>query len=116
MKKIRFHFYDHLYGNCDNARSGVEKKAQELRHFHDEAALHALEGMLAHARHGHGYRPRLEDAHLHWHDAIAKEAFELADAMTRERERSEQWVLGQARADVVAHGWTPRGKGGDEGE
>ena len=42
-------------------------------------AAHALQGMLAHSTR---YRPR-EGAPENWHDAIAKEAFEIADAMGR---------------------------------
>lgn len=41
----------------------------------------ALQGMLAHSRNGHGYRPR--DPSECWHDAIAQEAYEIADAMLR---------------------------------
>ncbi len=59
----------------------------------DRIAYHALEGMLAHARghHGdrHGYLPRMQDKGLHWHEAIAKEAYEIADAMMRERGSDE---------------------------
>lgn len=43
-------------------------------------AAHALQGMLAHPRR---YKPRDVDAHMHWHDAIATEAFDIADAMAR---------------------------------
>lgn len=43
-------------------------------------AAKALQGMLAHPTR---YRPRGCDKHLHWHDAIAKEAHELADAMLK---------------------------------
>lgn len=47
----------------------------------------ALQGMLAHSRHGHGYHPR--DESMHWHDAIAEEAYEIADAMLKERNKDE---------------------------
>jgi hypothetical protein len=49
----------------------------------DYFATEALEGMLAHSRNGHGYRPR--DPSQNWHDAISEEAYELADAMLRAR-------------------------------
>jgi hypothetical protein len=61
----------------------IEEKIPTLR---DCLAGEALNGMLAHARHGHGYRPRPEDAHLGWHGAISKEAYEIADAMLKARE------------------------------
>lgn len=38
----------------------------------------AMQGMLAHPTR---YTPRDQDSHLHWHDALAKEASEIADAM-----------------------------------
>lgn len=38
------------------------------------------QGMLAHPKR---YKPRAEDAHMDWHDAIATEAFDLADAIAR---------------------------------
>ena len=40
----------------------------------------AMQGMLAHPTR---YKPREQDAHMHWHDALATEAFEIADAMAR---------------------------------
>lgn len=49
----------------------------EQRRF--ELAKTALNGMLAHSRNGHGYHPR--DPKMHWHDAIAEEAIEIADAV-----------------------------------
>lgn len=49
----------------------------EQRRF--ELAKAALNGMLAHSRNGHGYHPR--DPKMHWHDAIAEEAIEIADAV-----------------------------------
>ena len=45
-----------------------------------DAAAHVLSGMLAHQRR---YQPRITDQHLHWHDAIAKEAVQLTDALLR---------------------------------
>ena len=68
----------------------VDVDNNKRKMFRDKVAIEALNGMLAHARHGHGYHPRLEDAHLHWHDAIAKEAYEIADAMLSAREASDE--------------------------
>lgn len=44
----------------------------------ERMAIAAVQGMLAHPTR---YQPREEDAHLHWHDAITKEAVEIAEAM-----------------------------------
>jgi hypothetical protein len=52
----------------------------------DRIAYHALEGMLAHASHGHGYHNRPEDCGKSWHEGIAHEAYDLADAMLKARE------------------------------
>lgn len=46
----------------------------------DYFAAQALQGMLAHSTR---YRSRY--VHLHWHDAISQEAYELADSMLQER-------------------------------
>lgn len=46
----------------------------------DEIALAALNGMLSHATR---YRPR--DPKRNWHEAIAEEAYQIADAMLRAR-------------------------------
>lgn len=46
-------------------------------------AAAALQGMLAHPTR---YKPR-EDASDNWHEAIAQEAFEIAEAMEREFQR-----------------------------
>lgn len=48
----------------------------------DYAAIKAMQGMLAHSTR---YRPREQDNHLHWHEALAKEAHEIADAMLAAR-------------------------------
>lgn len=48
----------------------------------DEFAKAALTGMLAHATR---YKPR-KGASSNWHEAIAQEAYQLADAMLAERE------------------------------
>ena len=49
----------------------------------DRIAIEALGGMLAHPTR---YKPR--DAFQHWHAAISEEAYELADAMLKQREAS----------------------------
>lgn len=46
-------------------------------------ATFAMQGMLAHATR---YKPRAQDQGLHWHKAIAKEAFDIAEAMGKEAE------------------------------
>lgn len=48
----------------------------------DEFARAALYGMLAHPVR---YKPRHSECHLHWHDAIASEAYDIADAMISAR-------------------------------
>lgn len=57
-----------------------------LDHFgmtlRDYFAVQALQGMLAHSTR---YRSRY--SHLHWHDAISQEAYEIADAMLQERKK-----------------------------
>ena len=50
----------------------------------DWFAGQALAGMLAHSRSGRGYQPR--DPNMPWHDAIAEEAHQLADAMLKARQ------------------------------
>jgi hypothetical protein len=52
----------------------------------DAAALAALQGMLAHNTR---YRQRPEDSCLHWHAAISREAFQIADAFIAARETKE---------------------------
>ena len=52
----------------------------------DYAVIHYTSAMISHATR---YKPRPQDAELHWHEAITKEAFELADAMLKAREVSE---------------------------
>ncbi len=49
----------------------------------DYFAAKAMQGMLAHDTR---YRPRQQDKLLHWHDAMSKEAYEIADAMLKARE------------------------------
>lgn len=73
-----------LPGHGDNGAQGMS-----LRHWY---AGCALQGMLAHSRNDHGYRPRDHVPYdEHWHDAIAEESYEIADAMIRwqRRTRSE---------------------------
>lgn len=47
----------------------------------DAMAIAAMEGMLAHPRR---YKPREQDKDLHWHDALATEAYDIAEALNRE--------------------------------
>lgn len=54
----------------------------ELLGLRDQFAMAALAGMLAHSTR---YKPREEGADWHW--SIAKEAYELADAMMERREQ-----------------------------
>ena len=51
----------------------------------DYFAAKSLNGMLAHSRNGRGYRPT--NPNQHWHEAIAQEAYALADAMMKAREK-----------------------------
>lgn len=51
----------------------------------DWFAGQALAGMLAHSTR---YRPR-DGAPANWHEAIAEEATQIADAMLRERAKAE---------------------------
>jgi hypothetical protein len=56
----------------------------------DEFARAALYGMLAHPVR---YKPRHSESALHWHDAIASEAYDIADAMVS---ASQEQVLEQS--------------------
>ena len=56
-----------------------EEEIEDL-FLRDQFAMAALEGMLAHSTR---YKPREEGANWHW--SIAKEAYELADAMMERR-------------------------------
>lgn len=58
------------------------EEEMEGLYLRDQFAMAALAGMLAHSTR---YKPREEGADWHW--SIAKEAYELADAMM-ERRRS----------------------------
>ena len=53
----------------------------------DKNATAAMQGMLAHQKR---YRPRAEDQHLHWHQALANEAYDIAAAM-EERSSKATW-------------------------
>ena len=55
--------------------------------FRDRVAIEALGGMLAHSTR---YKPREIDSDLYWHQAIAKEAYELADAMIATRSETKE--------------------------
>lgn len=52
----------------------------------DENARAAMQGMLANSTR---YKPRPGDP-SNWHDALAKEAFEIAEAMERRRTGDDQ--------------------------
>ncbi|ORE90213.1 hypothetical protein ATO13_23296 [Stappia sp. 22II-S9-Z10] len=52
----------------------------------DQFAMAALNGMLSHSTR---YRPRDEHRHMSWHDAIATEAYQIADAMLAARKAAE---------------------------
>ena len=69
--------YDRLLKLENIARNRAPKNASQQK---DYAAV-ALLGMLSHPTR---YRPRDEDKFRHWHDAIAKEAFDIAEAMADE--------------------------------
>ncbi|MBW6400024.1 hypothetical protein KPL78_19340 [Roseomonas sp. HJA6] len=66
----------------DDGRSWQPKGGMSLR---DWIAGQALNGMLAHATR---YRPRV-GASRNWHEAIAEEAYEIADAMLAARGGSD---------------------------
>lgn len=68
------------FGHGDHQHGG--SAGMSLR---DWFAGQALQGMLAHATR---YRPRSE-APANWHDAIAEEAYEIADAMLAAQEAAE---------------------------
>jgi len=59
-----------------------------MRTERDEIAKAALNGMLAHPKR---YKPRPGDP-ANWHAAIAKEAYEIADAMLVEREKGGKMI------------------------
>ncbi len=59
----------------------------------DEFARAALYGMLAHPTR---YKPRHSETHLHWHDAIASESYDIADAMvaaSRARSQTREEII-----------------------
>lgn len=68
---------------CLDAADQIEELASaRLMTARDCIALGALSGMLAHATR---YRPRKEGQD--WHEAIAEEAYEIAEAMVTHRHR-----------------------------
>ena len=73
---------DSAFHNAAN-NAAYQRIIKDNRKLVDQFAAAALQGMLAHSRNGHGYRPRNPD--MHWHDAIAAEAYELAFAMMAAR-------------------------------
>lgn len=77
----------HHYGISDHEVNKIISTHQSLERLHDEIAIAAMQGMLAHPTR---YKPRTNDKHLHWHDAISKEAHELACAMIKNRPSNTQ--------------------------
>lgn len=63
-------------GSLDYAGFALDPCTDCIRQ-HQEYAARAMQGMLAHQKR---YEPRPNDPH-DWHQALAKEAFEIADAM-----------------------------------
>lgn len=60
----------------------IETESMELGiDFRDYFATAALQGMLSHSTR---YKPIKENTN--WHDAIAEEAYEIADSMLKQRE------------------------------
>lgn len=56
----------------------------------DGFARAALYGMLAHPTR---YKPRHSECHLHWHAAIASEAYDIADAMMEQLRNRKQMAM-----------------------
>jgi len=52
----------------------------ELSALREDLASKAMQGMLSHNKR---YKPREQDSGLLWHDALAKESVDIADAMIR---------------------------------
>lgn len=63
--------------DCEESPFAKAHAGMTLR---DYFAVQALQGMLAHSTR---YRSRY--SHLHWHDAISQEAYEIADSMLQAR-------------------------------
>jgi hypothetical protein len=75
-------YIDHpTHGRIHRVHAGDD--VQPGMSLRDWFAGQALSGMLAHSTR---YKPR-EGAPANWHQAIAEEAYELADAMLAERAR-----------------------------
>lgn len=62
------------FQHAENERVLNAQKDSITEHY----AIAAMNGMLAHRKR---YRPRPEDAGLKWHYAMAREAFDIAEAM-----------------------------------
>ena len=77
---------NYVYPGNRYTRSGMVSGQGQGISLRDAAALAALQGMLAHATR---YRPRPEDAGLHWHQAVSREAFQIADSFIAARETKE---------------------------
>ena len=76
--------YDSAYPSDEKNNGDGSHYRSHLGFSKREAiALAALQGMLAHPRR---YEPRKGES-SNWHDAIAVEAFEIADAVIRNGER-----------------------------
>lgn len=71
---------NHIYTTEDFKRIQEASEWWDWEKFRREAATAALQGMLAHSRNNHGYHPR-DPKCTDWHQAIAEEAIELADAL-----------------------------------
>ena len=81
---------NYVYPGSRYTRCGMISGQGQGLSLRDAAALAALQGMLAHATR---YRPRPEDSGLHWHQAVSREAFQIADAFlaARSEEGGESW-------------------------
>lgn len=66
-----------------NEFGDVERYGNEGLTIRDYSAIEAMQGMLAHPR---PYKPR-KGTSKNWHEAIAEEAYRLADAMIAERKK-----------------------------
>jgi len=71
-------------GSAFPSHGSMGEVVQEGMTLRDYFAAKAMEGMLAHNTR---YRPREQDKHMHWHEALANEAHEIADAMLAERSK-----------------------------
>lgn len=77
--------YNHE-GKIVGSQTGVASGWETGMSLRDYFAGQALNGMLAHATR---YKPPPSDTMMTWHQAIAKEAHEIADAMLAQRSPQE---------------------------